>query len=253
MAGGAETKGQKLARLRERAGMSLGEIAKAGGYKGRSSVQRFFGPDYDAEFLPIDVAQRLARALVGKGSPPVTLQELFTLAGVPLGGVAETFTDQALGNIGALPRDVPVYGTALGAEGTFDTAEESGSVKVEQAELDQSEVLGYLRRPPALEGRKDVYGVYIAGASMFPRFSEGEAVFVDPKRPPMIGDDVIVYLVGPDEHEGERITTVLVKRLRRRTAQYVELEQFNPACSFRLETAKVRTMHRIIPAGELLS
>ena len=254
MADGAETIGQVLVRLRARAGLSLDEVARAAGYRGRSSVQRFFSPDYDVDFLPMDVAHKLARAFIGTGEPQIRRQELLALAGVPAGAAAEALlADRSLTDVGALPRDVPVYGTALGSEADFDAAEGAGPLKVEQAELDQSEVLGYLRRAPALEGREDVYGVYVAGASMFPRFNDGEAVFVDPKRPPMISDDVIVFLVEPDEHEGDRVRNVLVKRLKRRTAAFYELEQFNPACTFRIDRHRVRAVHRIIPAGELLA
>jgi hypothetical protein len=249
-----KTTGQVLAQLRARAGVSLDEVAREGGYKGRSSVQRYFSPDYDVDYVPMDVAQKLARAFVGRGEPKIELPEVLALAGVPPGGVAQLApADLALGNLGALRRDLPVYGTALGSEVDFESAEGAGSLKVEQAALDQSEVLGYLRRPPALEGRRDVYGVYVAGASMYPRFAEGEAIFVDPKRPPMIGDDVVVFLVEPDEHEGDRVSSVLVKRLKRRTAACFELEQFNPACTFRIKRSRVRAVHRIIPAGELLA
>ena len=251
MADGRETTGESLQRLRERAGLSMDAVAREGGYKGRSSVQRYFSPDYDVDYLPMDVAQKLARAFVGRGEPPVQLQDLLALAGAASGGIGQMVP--APSNIGALSRDLPVYGTALGSEADFQAAEGAGSLRVEQSALDQSEVLGYLRRPPALEGRKDVYGVYVAGASMYPRFGEGEAIFVDPKRPPMIGDDVIVFLIEPDEHEGDRVSNVLVKRLRRRSADSFELEQFNPACTFRIDRDRVRAVHRIIPAGELLA
>jgi hypothetical protein len=169
-------------------------------------------------------------AFEGKGSPTITISELLTLGGVPLLGAGQVFSvkDQ-IGDPQDLPRDIPIYGTALGSEISFDLTDGSGSIGVEQAELDQSEVLAFLRRPPALAGRKNVYGVYVSGASMVPRFREGEPVIVDPRRPPMIGDDVVVQLRSPDEHEGERTTAVLIKRLARRSASFVELEQYNPA------------------------
>lgn len=249
-----ETMGEKLAQLRARSGLSLTQVAKAGGWSGRSSVQRFFDAGYNPDYIPMDVAQRLVKAFEGTGNPVITVQEILTLAGVPEERSGGTFAvkDQ-IGSIASLPRDVPIYGTALGSEASFDLADGTGTLEIEQAELDQSEVLGYLRRPPALAGRKDVYGVYISGASMYPRFSDGEGVFVDPKRPPRIGDDVIVHLVAPDEHDGERVAAVLIKRLVRRSSSFIELEQFNPAVTFRLDMKMVRAVHRIIPTAELLS
>lgn len=249
-----ETIGQKLIEMRSRSGMSLESVAQAGGWKGRSSVQRFFSADYDPEWLPWEVAQGLLRAFDGKLPAPDYVKDLFALAGVPLNVIGEQFSvKNRIGSLGDLPRDIPVYGTALGAEISFDRSDGSGVISVEQAELDLSEVIGHLRRPPALEGRKTVYGVYVSGASMFPRFGDGEAVIVDPKRPPMVGDDVIIQLASPDAHDGDRVSAVLVKRLVRRTAAFLELEQFNPALSFRIPVSQVKSCHRIVPSGELLS
>lgn len=248
------TIGEKLIALRERAGLSLDEVAARGGYGGRSSVQRFFNARYDPVFLPMAAAQRLARALVGHGSPPIAADEVMALASIPSAQAGGAFPlPDELAHPAGLPRDIPIYGTALGAEGRYDGVDGAGKHAIEQAALDQSEVLGYLRRAPALAGRKDVYGVYIAGSSMYPRFRDGEGVFVDPKRPPMIGDDVVVHLCGPDDHEGDRVSAVLIKCLVRRTAAYVALEQFNPPLTFRIDTRQVKSIHRIIPATELLA
>ena len=54
-------------------------------------------------------------------------------------------------------------------------------------------------------------------------------------------------------HEGDRVNAVLIKRLVRRTAAYVALEQFNPSLTFRIDTQQVKSIHRIIPATELLA
>jgi hypothetical protein len=249
-----ETVGQRLARLRARSGLSLEKLAKAAGYRGRSSVQRFFEPAYD-KHLPADVAQQLLLAMEGKGEPPISPQEVFALTGINfISAERHIFTPgETVRNVVALPRDVPIYGTALGGEASFDKAGGPGRIRVEQATLDQAEVIGYLRRPPALEGRNDVYGVFISGESMYPRFNHGEPQFVDPKRPPSIGDDVVVHLRTADEQDGERVIIVLVKRLKRRNSAFIELEQFNPPAIFRIDAARVQAVHRIIPAGELLS
>ena len=248
------TLGQRLAALRRRAAMSMDEVADGAGYRGRSSVQRFFDENYNPDFLPMKVAQALARSMAGKGEPPISEYEVLVLAGAGFSpAVREHVVPDDLAKPGSLARDIPIYGTALGSEGSYDGTDGSGSLSVEQAALDQSEVLGYLRRPQALAGRKDVYAVYISGTSMSPRFEEGEVVLVDPKRPPRIGDDVIVHVTGPDEHEGDRVRAVLVKRLERRSATFLELRQYNPPLTFRISAAQVKSVHRIIPAGELLS
>jgi hypothetical protein len=248
-----ETIGDKLARLRARSGLSLDAVARGGGYKGRSSVQRYFDANYDPDFLPLDVARNLADSMAGTGDPVITRDELLTLAGVSEPNVAEAFPlDDKLGGIGSMARDIPIYGTALGGDVDVSQGDGGEVVSVEQAELDQSEVIGYLRRPPSLSGNKDLYGVYVAGSSMYPRFADGEAALVDPKRPPMIGDDVVVHLVSEDGAD-DRIAMVLIKRLVRRSASYIELEQFSPPLTFRVKAQRVRRLHRIVPAGELFS
>src|SRR6476646_10615870 len=61
----------KITAIRKRSGMSMDELAKAMGYAGQSSIQRYFRPDYDLGFRP-EVAQRFRAALIGKGNPPIT-------------------------------------------------------------------------------------------------------------------------------------------------------------------------------------
>jgi hypothetical protein len=57
-----ETIGQKLAVLKEASGLSLSAIAKAGGWSGASSVQKYFEPQYDHP-LRSNVAEAFSRSL----------------------------------------------------------------------------------------------------------------------------------------------------------------------------------------------
>lgn len=249
-----DTIGTKLMALRARADMTLDAVAAEAGYSGRSSIQRYFHRDYDAERLPYEVGRKLTNALVGKGNPPISEEELLALSGI-FGAQSLTLikTPRELERTAKLPNDIPIYGTALGGQRKVDSAEGSGSLSVEQAELNTSEVLGYKRRPSALEGQDAVYGVYVSGMSMFPRFSDGEAALVDPKRPARIGDDVIIHLKSPDDHDGERVTAVLIKRLVRRNSDFIELQQFHPEMTFRVATADVKSIHRIVTVDDILS
>lgn len=62
--------GQKLRSLYEMSGLSLEEIAKRAGYKGRSSVQVFFSGDYDKPNLSNRIAVKLASAFDGSNIDP---------------------------------------------------------------------------------------------------------------------------------------------------------------------------------------
>lgn len=155
-----------------------------------------------------------------------------------------------LPGINEMPKDIPVYGTAIGADAEYTT--ENGSlVAVEQVDLNQSEVIDRFRRPPALRERRDIYGLYVAGGSMEPAFDSGRGILIDPKRPPAIRDYVIVYRARPGEHPDlDGLACVMLKRLVRRSATFVELEQFNPPALFRIPAKEVAQIHRVMPWDE---
>lgn len=237
-----ETLGKKLRDLYQRSGRSMHEIAKIAGYAAPSSIQRYFSEEYDAEALPVNIASKLAKGFVGTR---VAKEEIMALANLPSMLEGMTFAPEE--GPRHSPRDIPVYGTALGT--LLDVEGE----RVEQTFLDQGDTITYFTRPQALNRRADVYGVYIQGSSMAPRFQEGEIAFAETMRPPHVGDDVLVFLVGSDQDDGERMEACLIKRLVRRSASYVELEQFNPAVTFKIDAARIKKIHRIIPWGELLA
>jgi phage repressor protein C with HTH and peptisase S24 domain len=63
-----------------------------------------------------------------------------------------------------------------------------------------------------------------------------------------IGDDVVVQLKGGSS-EGElreRVSTVLIKELVRRSATFIELRQFNPDVTFRVEQDRVAAIHKVV-------
>lgn len=135
----------------------------------------------------------------------------------------------------ALPQDIPVLGTAEGgAAGDF---------------LMNGQTIDYLRRPPGLARTKDVFALYVTGNSMWPRFNEGEPVYVTTSRPPAIGDDVIVEL-HPASEGGDVVG--FIKRLVKRTPTKIIVEQFTPAQELEFERERVRSLYRVIPWAELL-
>lgn len=149
-----------------------------------------------------------------------------------------------------LPKDLPIYGSALAADLEFGN--ESGvMVRVEQTEVHMVAPLDYMARPIGVTGRPDLYVVTIAGHSMEPRFDSGQRVLVDPKRSPGVGDDVVVQLRGPT-FDGEEIRHVLIKRLVRRKAGYVVLHQFNPNVEFEVPNEQVSAVHRVMSWDEAL-
>lgn len=146
--------------------------------------------------------------------------------------------------------DLPIQGTALGHNLSFDT---EGGAEIEDTIFDPGEPIRHINRPAVLEGVRGAYAVYIQGESMSPRYEPGELAVVDPRKTAQLGDDVIVQLYGdPDTPDHDQVVSVLIKRLVRRSASWVELRQFNPDVRFKVDAARVRSIHRIVPIGDML-
>lgn len=144
-------------------------------------------------------------------------------------------------------QDIPVYGTALGAEEQY-AIDGDGKVAIEQTDLNMGEVVDRFRRPPNLVNRRDIYGLYVAGDSMEPAYETGVGILVDPRKPPASRDYVVVYL--RDRQDSDAAAGVLIKRLVRRSATFIELRQYNPPAVFRLEAHQYREVHRVMPWDE---
>jgi SOS-response transcriptional repressor LexA len=139
-------------------------------------------------------------------------------------------------------RHLPLLGSAI-AIMSFDPDR-----NIELTEIDASEVLEQIARPASLARDQEAYALTVVGDSMWPRFRPGRRVIVSPRAPVSIGDDVIVQLRGT-EGEAEyrdRVTLVLIKELVRRSATFIELRQFNPDVTFRVELERVAKIHKVV-------
>lgn len=218
--------------------------------------QKGFSQQKLADRIGIDVAQ-VSR--MERGTAAVTLDRLAEIAGILEVDVSDLLQSASGTTTNAKPvkmegastermrEDVPVFGTALGAPRVVD------GESVEQTSLNTGEVVQYVRRPVILDGKADAYGIYVQGHSMEPVHLAGDLILAETKRPARIGDDVVVYLRPLDENDdGDRARGVLLKRLVRRTASYVELEQFNPARTFRLDVDEIVRIDRVMRLSDLI-
>ena len=140
----------------------------------------------------------------------------------------------ALPPMSQLPRDVEVLGVAVGGEdGVFAF---NGSVA------------DYVRRPPGIQAADQIFGLYVVGDSMAPRYEDGDLIYVHKGRRPAIGNDVVVELVGSDGQPGH----CFIKRLIRRTGRDVVPRQFNPDREVRISAGRVKQIYKILTTAELL-
>jgi phage repressor protein C with HTH and peptisase S24 domain len=109
------------------------------------------------------------------------------------------------------------------------------------------DVIDTIPRPSNLFGAPKAYAVYIVGDSMEPRYYAGELAHIHPGKPITIGAFVLVQI--RPEHDGDTPKAVL-KRLVKRSATKIVLEQYNPAKKFEIKTDDIVSIHRVVGSGE---
>jgi hypothetical protein len=246
-----ETLGERLIELGRRSGLKGDALARALGYEGRSGTQRILDRYYDPEFPPAGLVSRF-QSLVGKGEPPITTQEVIKAFGVNGQPIVGFTPDRGLLYPGGMSRDVPVYGTGIGAKLKVDLVTGTGQLELDQLRVESGQAIDRIRRPAQFDDNREIYGLYVEGDSMSPRYEDGATVLVNPRAQVRVGDYVVVQLLA-DSGGDDPIWGGLIKRLHRKTADYIELEQFCPPLVFRLPRTLVSAVHRIVPYEDLLS
>jgi len=131
---------------------------------------------------------------------------------------------------------IPLLATAPGGEWRNDR-------RIEWMELDQERLAGRVERPSSLAGDSQAYAVTVMGESMWPRFRPGRTLLVSPAAPIAIGDDVLLRLTSLSEL-GRAM--VMIRELVRQAGDCVELRQFNPDMTFKVDASEMAAIHRIV-------
>lgn len=133
-----------------------------------------------------------------------------------------------------LPRNLPVYGAAIGgADGAFELNGQHHE---------------FVERPPQLQGVRNAYGVYVTGDSMHPMFQPGWLLHVNPNRPLTPGCGVVVQLRPED---GDAPPLCYLKEYVRRTPTLLVARQYNPPLEIPWPLARVVAAHRIVGVADM--
>lgn len=174
---------KQLQELKSRANMSVRDIALAAGYKTASGVQRFFEPSIDEQGpISLKIAVKLADAFVGRGTPPITADEVMALTGIKPHAHARTHEGSVV------EMDI-IGGAGIGA------LAQSGDDAPVAAEwgIPDSYMRGELRTP--ISAAKIIE---VRGDSMAPTLHSGDRIMVDTrdKRPSPPGIFVVWDGIG---------------------------------------------------------
>lgn len=140
---------------------------------------------------------------------------------------------------GEMPKDVPVYGTVSGGD-------DNGSLF--DFELN-GQIVDFVRRPPRLIGRTDVFAAYLRGESVSPWREPGQLVYFERAKAPRVMDYVLVEF---KPHDGETVRPALVKRLLGVTPTKIKLRQYNPPKDFEIDRKRVLQIVRAMDWDELM-
>lgn len=132
--------------------------------------------------------------------------------------------------------DVPVLGTALGGDGNGDF-------------LLNGQAIHYVKRPAKYAGRDDLFAIYASGTSMQPRYHGGDLLLCETRRPPAIGDHVVIEMHATEDGT----TPAYLKRLDGITATVVKLTQYNPPKTFEIERKRIKKIIRVISLNDMIS
>jgi len=230
--------------LYKRSGLAMLPLANRMGFKTSSGIQRYMDAnEYKKKYFSLDLAERIAAAIVGMGDPPITRAEVLALAGIPeeLGGTPNPadpadvlqFRKVEMSPPSFGSRDVPIRSAAAGlGRGDFRMMDD---------------VIDYAPRPDALRHARDIYAIYVTGDSMSPKYEPGDIVFVSPNRPPGAGDYVVVLIDGDNgDLDG------LFKRYVRMDDDHLYLRQLNPDKVIKVPRHTVSKLHRVYTNNELI-
>ena len=110
------------------------------------------------------------------------------------------------------------------------------------------DVIDMIDRPASLAGVPGAFAVYAVGASMEPRYYQGELIMIHPGKPLTVGAFVLVQRRPRNDGEPPR---AVIKRLVKRTGSKVVLEQFNPPRTFEIKAADIVSIYRVVGSGEV--
>lgn len=219
---------RKFRALRERAGLSMDELAHKMGYARASSIQRYENSDdYKKEFIAPELVLKMIKAVVGLGDPPITAAEVWALARPEVvlsrGGLVDSFDldnqDEPASVSytrehwrpavdGALPEIDVKLGAGSGVVGeTINLPVGPGAVSGHPVVAEWLIPEDYLRNEAKASPRQTLV-MEVIGDSMTPTYQPGDRVLIDLAQNSMLSDTVYAISDGYSEPQIKRLQRI---------------------------------------------
>jgi hypothetical protein len=239
--GNKPTVGERLIALKEHSRLTLAQIAERGGYGGASSIQKLFRPDYNPPALSKKTADKLTAAFEGAGLPPIRALEIKALAGEA--NEFESLVADLSHHTHLSAKFISTFYTEPCADAVWDA--DRNNVSAFRL-LDNKNGL-HMPCPDFLQG-KQLIAFFVGVDTLWPRYELGELALYEHRRPPVVGDDIVVRFKTEDLDK----RVYAFGRLQRISATDLVIEQLNPRLDLRLERASLTAIYRMLTRMELL-
>lgn len=220
---------ERFRELRERAGLSMDELARRMGYARASSIQRYENPDeYKKNYIGPDLTEKLVKAIVGRGNPPIDASEVWALCRPTLRGpvISSYDPDDPDGHshdddedvysrefwtphiTGALPEIDVKLGAGEGSVGeVINLPVGKENISGHRVVAEWLIPLDYLRNEAKAAASHTVV-MEIVGDSMQPTFLPGDRVIVDLSQTEFLHDGVYAFSDGLSPPQVKKIQRV---------------------------------------------
>ncbi len=99
----------------------------------------------------------------------------------------------------------------------------------------------WVSRPTDLKGVANAFAVYATGDSMFPKYKEGDKLWVNPNPGPRAGDYVLIETIDQEGY---------IKKFKSWSDGFLVVEQFNPQKIIRFNSKKIKKVMKIVGMWE---
>lgn len=217
------------------------DLARAMDYKDASGIQRYFRDDWSKrkKHFPPELVAKFEKAMVGKGNPIITKEEVWKMATPYPVNIKESGNSKNSN----IPQSfhIPQRGNNPFPLNDYDLIPMYGAVSASSPEIvhfTEDYMIEEVPRHPSVQKVKGAFAMQVQGDSMAPRHFPGERVYINPHQVPHVGQDcVIVY-----EQDGNAI----LKQFRGETAAEWKFYQLNPASEFTIEKKQVRKIYAVV-------